>query len=836
MPAAYPQVGDRVAVIPQSASEELRTGTCLFVGQTQFAEGVWVGIELDSQFAGKNAGSVQGVQYFECHAGQGVFVRPELVETLSTSTGGEMALRADIEMLRDMIDDRDAKIADLRKQLDDLDLDREVAQEEKLALEDEVKRLRVSSAVGGAGEAADMIVGLQDAHAALESRNAELEALVEEYKQRLEGEAGANELLEAMTEEKLVLTETLDNERVELERVRGELDKALRRAADLEDELVELKEIDDIQMEEQDALKAQFQKERDEFRATETNLRKRIVDLEAERLSSADESTHQAVRTSITAQLSHEAVLSQWAIGIQSQVLSAATASRSLAFEETLELLKRGCPQLDSAVPLLKASCHRRAAVASIAAAVDVVNRCPSVPRVPLADRLQRNGSVVTDLERIGHSKSSGLRYHAVGLTVAHIVTLVEHNRGNGTPAVVERLVDGAGALTPQQLDALLGQLPDVALKEFKLSPSPIIQLCRHSAAYARCEVDELVRILDQMVPAFDAKEQVVQSLRDVVTAIDRFEGDVVDISAKFAPGVTVASSTLDTLIEPILGVCGFASHIHELSALIHRAACDILAEVATALPHEVIDALRAWHNTGVAPPPATHAIRRNRDVTSLPLATHLRDGGLAIKRVWQAVDRHDVELGDEDQLNAEVVCALANAALTSRQEIHVQSAQPELVNELQSQVVVLRESLTVSKSDNAKLSVQAERAHALAKENDSLRQERSAADQQRKSMESNYETFVHALEAQNSQLKRRLDEWKAAQAQANRAEYPELTRTERHSAAVQRHWLIREAFARQPIQAATKSTAWCQAISTTRKLTVTLSGRRNSTAFTLPF
>lgn len=55
------------------------TGEVLFVGQTSFAQGVWVGIHLDER-VGKNDGSVQGKRYFECEHGYGLFVRPSQVQ------------------------------------------------------------------------------------------------------------------------------------------------------------------------------------------------------------------------------------------------------------------------------------------------------------------------------------------------------------------------------------------------------------------------------------------------------------------------------------------------------------------------------------------------------------------------------------------------------------------------------------------------------------------------------------------------------------------------------------------------------------------------------------
>ncbi|XP_028999228.1 kinesin-like protein KIF13B isoform X2 [Betta splendens] len=78
-----------------------KPGTVRYIGVTQFAEGVWVGVELDTP-VGKNDGSVGGHRYFHCKPGYGVLVRPDRLSRRdrTNQATGEYAPPAHVPVLR----------------------------------------------------------------------------------------------------------------------------------------------------------------------------------------------------------------------------------------------------------------------------------------------------------------------------------------------------------------------------------------------------------------------------------------------------------------------------------------------------------------------------------------------------------------------------------------------------------------------------------------------------------------------------------------------------------------------------------------------------------------
>uniref|UniRef100_A0AAY5EDV5 CAP-Gly domain-containing protein n=1 Tax=Electrophorus electricus TaxID=8005 RepID=A0AAY5EDV5_ELEEL len=92
-------VGDRVMV------SNIHPGTLRFKGQTSFASGFWAGVELDKA-EGTSNGVCEGVAYFQCRDGCGIFVPPDKISHLPEALEGH----ADTEDEDSSFDDQSDKM------------------------------------------------------------------------------------------------------------------------------------------------------------------------------------------------------------------------------------------------------------------------------------------------------------------------------------------------------------------------------------------------------------------------------------------------------------------------------------------------------------------------------------------------------------------------------------------------------------------------------------------------------------------------------------------------------------------------------------------------------
>jgi dynactin complex subunit len=84
---ADPDIGDKVSIL------DGRTGIVKFIGQTDFAAGIWIGLELD-QPSGKNDGTVNDRKYFQCREDHGVFVRSSQLKAKSPRVRSRLSLQS----------------------------------------------------------------------------------------------------------------------------------------------------------------------------------------------------------------------------------------------------------------------------------------------------------------------------------------------------------------------------------------------------------------------------------------------------------------------------------------------------------------------------------------------------------------------------------------------------------------------------------------------------------------------------------------------------------------------------------------------------------------------
>ena len=78
------RVGERVRVVVNKDKAHKHTwasGTIAFVGSTDSAGGVWIGVKLD-QAKGRNDGTVKNKRYFQAEKNEGIFVREKYVRVV----------------------------------------------------------------------------------------------------------------------------------------------------------------------------------------------------------------------------------------------------------------------------------------------------------------------------------------------------------------------------------------------------------------------------------------------------------------------------------------------------------------------------------------------------------------------------------------------------------------------------------------------------------------------------------------------------------------------------------------------------------------------------------
>lgn len=94
-----------------------KKGVVVFIGDTSFSAGEWIGIKLDNP-DGKNDGSVAGVKYFECPMDHGLFVKRAQCKLLESEevkeSGSSNDSRSKLAMLRAKRDGANTELPKLK--------------------------------------------------------------------------------------------------------------------------------------------------------------------------------------------------------------------------------------------------------------------------------------------------------------------------------------------------------------------------------------------------------------------------------------------------------------------------------------------------------------------------------------------------------------------------------------------------------------------------------------------------------------------------------------------------------------------------------------------------
>ncbi|VDO41494.1 unnamed protein product, partial [Haemonchus placei] len=153
-----------------------KQGVVRFIGETEFAQGIWAGIELE-QPLGKNDGSVQGKRYFTCKSPYGVFVPASKAQKAPSQTPNKMkqghySESSTIKALQEALQEKERHL-------------------EQLMREREMERSEFGQI--GNGDQAEKIAKLKTEKKALENELLAKDKLIEDLNFRLEEEVIAKE-------------------------------------------------------------------------------------------------------------------------------------------------------------------------------------------------------------------------------------------------------------------------------------------------------------------------------------------------------------------------------------------------------------------------------------------------------------------------------------------------------------------------------------------------------------------------------------------------------------------------------------------------------------------
>nr|KAG5686097.1 hypothetical protein BaRGS_021349 [Batillaria attramentaria] len=267
------KIGDRVLV---SGS---KPGVLKYVGETDFAKGVWAGVELDEAL-GKNDGAVAGKRYFDCKALHGLFAPVHKVTRLagamsmSTPSPQTRSLGSGLRAARERSGSQESKA--LKEKEEHI---------EQLLRERDLERSEVARAASQVDDAENQLTTLRTEQ---DRYRGDTEALV----------TRKVEDLQFQIEEEVISKDDLETTKEEDEQRMRDLEKNLSRekakAAEMEKELQALRSSSEklqARLKDSDSTQSQYLDQIEELTHKLTQAENRVKQFESSRLEDGAKSS-----------------------------------------------------------------------------------------------------------------------------------------------------------------------------------------------------------------------------------------------------------------------------------------------------------------------------------------------------------------------------------------------------------------------------------------------------------------------------------------------------------------------------------------------------------------
>ena len=723
--------------------------------------------------------------------------------------------------------------------------------EEKLELEDRVEELETKESLGGDGDAAATVISLRKELKGAKEELADTKRALAEAKEQLELASQADEVLEAMTAEKLQLGEDLEAAQEQLEALRTELTRQSGSSAQQGEEVAELHELTQCLEDELAEERAKLAQEKAATADALETLRRKLAEAEQQRAAavgaSADSALLSNVQSAQAAQQAADAVAIEWSAKLHEAVIAEACASRWSRISELSHETLASLPSLSADLSALEGTARLHTAIAMLSSAAAVASASPAAPRPVPSEAVVRNGTLVVESGRAAYVKQRTAKMHTAAIAACCLALSTADALDIVAASAAEQFALGVGEMSEAQVEGQLQELLVAAgvaglkTSDAAVTVRSIMDVFAAAQAAVRCEVDELNRVVDTIVPDGERGhvEPALAAATELEKQLAKLAEGAADLKEKVPDDARVTVAVAKTMLEPAARLLGIAHVILTNTAVIHRASADVVAvTTSTILSPEGKAAINAIVSLEATPLPAFAAALGLEGTRAQCVQNIAEDATHALKRLWQSSERM---AAPEATSRQELLSALAEAKVAGGGAGGAAAAESDVfakrVEALEAAMASLKEQLKAAASSNSKLSVKAERADGLVRDLEAARAEKATAEARSAETVKDFDDYVRTLEADLAKTRSKLQEETAARKQALAADYPALSRAERDrlNAAIQ-HLRGRASILSLPLAATCNRQEWAKTQSSVATRLGTLTKHESLTKIVLPF